>query len=357
MKVLVIGAGVLGSLYAAYLSRSGNAVSLLARGERLKQLREHGLVMEKWDTGERFEAPVKLVETLAVDDAYDLVLVLVRKNQVDALLPMLAANRATPNILFMVNNAEGYQPLVDALGAERVLLGFPGAGGTRKEHVIQYHIVEGNAQPTTLGEIDGRISPRLKTVAAIFESAGLPTSLSTNMDAWLKTHVALVSPIANALYLAGGDNYRLSRTPDGIVLMIRAVKEGLAALNQLGIPITPAKYRVLSWFPEPILVAVMRKSLNTQRAELLLARHANHARDEMAKLAEEFHQLVLQSGLPTPAMDYLRLYITPDVPALPENNDRIALDWRGVWKLMAGSAALITGGIVLAHLLKKDSRN
>jgi 2-dehydropantoate 2-reductase len=356
MNILVIGAGVLGSLYAAYLSRSGNKVSLLARGERLTQLREHGLVVEKWDTGEQYEAQVNLVETLAADDAFDLVLVLVRKNQVDALLPMLAANRATPNILFMVNNAEGYQPLVNALGAERVLLGFPGAGGTRIDHVIQYHIVEGNTQPITMGEIDGSITPRLKNVAAVFESAGLPTSLSTNMDAWLKTHVALVSPIANALYLAGGDNYRLSRTPDGIVLMVRAVKEGLAVLNQLDIPITPAKYRVLSYIPEPILIAVMRKSLNTQRSELLMARHANHARDEMGKLADEFHQLALQSGVSTPAMDYLRLYITPDVPALPENNDRLAVDWRGVWKLLAGLATLITGGIVVAHLLKKDSR-
>jgi 2-dehydropantoate 2-reductase len=355
MNVLVIGAGVLGSLYAACLSRSGNAVTLLARGERLKQLREHGLVVENYDTGEGFKAPVDLIETLAVDEAYDLVLVLVRKNQVDALLPLLAVNHATPNILFMVNNAEGFQPLVNVLGAERVLLGFPGAGGTRKDQVIQYNIV-GDLQPTTIGEIDGRITPRLKAIAALFESAGFPTSLSINMDAWLKTHVALVSPIANALYLAGGDNYRLSRTPDGIVLMVRAVKEGLAVLKQLGIPITPAKYRVLAWIPEPIMIAVMRKSLNTQRAELLMARHANHARDEMEKLADEFHQLALQSCIPTPAMDYLRLYIDSDVPPLPENNDRVSVDWRGVWKLLGGSAALITGGIILTHLLKRNSR-
>jgi hypothetical protein len=87
-----------------------------------------------------------------------------------------------------------------------------------------------------------------------------------------------------------------------------------------------------------------------------MARHANHARDEMEKLADEFHQLALQSCIPTPVMDYLRLYIDSDVPPLPENNDRVSVDWRGVWKLLGGSAALITGGIILTHLLKRNSR-
>ena len=39
----------------------------------------------------------------------------------------------------------------------------------------------------------------------MFEQAGFPAATNRNMDAWLKTHVALVSPIAHALYLAGGD--------------------------------------------------------------------------------------------------------------------------------------------------------
>ena len=34
MKFIIIGAGALGSLYAAYLARDGHDVSLVARGER-----------------------------------------------------------------------------------------------------------------------------------------------------------------------------------------------------------------------------------------------------------------------------------------------------------------------------------
>lgn len=46
LNVLVYGAGVLGSLYAARLQQSGCNVSILARGQRLAELREHGIVLE-----------------------------------------------------------------------------------------------------------------------------------------------------------------------------------------------------------------------------------------------------------------------------------------------------------------------
>ena len=45
-RVLVYGAGVQGGLYAARLHQAGLDVSLLARGRRLADLREHGIVLE-----------------------------------------------------------------------------------------------------------------------------------------------------------------------------------------------------------------------------------------------------------------------------------------------------------------------
>jgi 2-dehydropantoate 2-reductase len=247
-KILVYGAGVLGSLYAGKLHQAGYDVTLLTREERLTALRRDGLVLV--DDGaegspakeEHISLPV--ICKLAPDDIYDLVLVVVRKNQISSVLPALAANTGSPNILFLVNNAEGARPLVNALGHERVLLGFPGAGGRRTGNTVHYFLAS-SVQPTTIGELDGQHSARLAQVKQVFQDAGLPVAICDNMDAWLKTHVALVSPMANAIYLAGGSNYRLARTRDGVVLMVRAVKEGLRVLRALNIPLTPARYRVL----------------------------------------------------------------------------------------------------------------
>jgi 2-dehydropantoate 2-reductase len=246
MKILIYGAGVLGSLYAAPLQAAGHTVMLLARGQRLADLRAQGIVLEDARTGQRTTTHVDVVEQLTPEDVYDLIIVLMRKNQVDAILPALAANQHTPTILFMTNNASGAAAYVAALGAERVLLGFPGASGVRAGAAVRVYVAPRRIQPTTIGELDGTITPRLQAIAELFEQAGFPVAISRNVDAWLKTHVALVSPIANALYLAGGDNYRLAHTRDGLVLLIRAIREGLQVLRAHGIPITPPKYRALA---------------------------------------------------------------------------------------------------------------
>ncbi|HYI87915.1 MAG TPA: 2-dehydropantoate 2-reductase N-terminal domain-containing protein, partial [Burkholderiales bacterium] len=43
MKICVYGAGAIGGLMAAWLSRSGHEVSLVARGAQLEAIRREGL--------------------------------------------------------------------------------------------------------------------------------------------------------------------------------------------------------------------------------------------------------------------------------------------------------------------------
>jgi 2-dehydropantoate 2-reductase len=119
MRILVYGAGVIGSFNAARLSAAGHDVSLLARGARPAELREHGVVLEDTRSGLPTAMRVPLVERLDPDDAYDLVVVAMRRNQVPAILPDLARSARTPSVLFLGNNAAGPAPWVAALGPER----------------------------------------------------------------------------------------------------------------------------------------------------------------------------------------------------------------------------------------------
>ncbi|MFC1975767.1 ketopantoate reductase family protein [Chloroflexota bacterium] len=327
MKILFYGAGVLGSLYAARLQAAGQAVSILARGQRLSDIREHGIVLEDGDTRQRITTRVNVVEHLAPDDAYDLVVVLMRKNQVSAILPILAANRHTPNVLFMGNNAAGPDEMVEALGRERVLLGFARVGGYREGHVIITKVA--SSGPTPIGELDGQSTPRLQQITEAFKTAGFSVAISPK-DAWLKTHFVEIGPVAHAIYLARGDNYRLARTRDGLVLTIRAIREGYEVLRALGVPITPANHKIFNWISEPILVALMRRLFNTKTAEIEMSGHANAARDEFKHLAGEFRALARTTSVPTPALDRLYTYIDPAVPPLPEGSTQISPSWRSV---------------------------
>ena len=55
MRIVVVGSGVIGSIYGGRLARSGHDVTLLARGQRLADLRAHGLVLEDADWRRRTE--------------------------------------------------------------------------------------------------------------------------------------------------------------------------------------------------------------------------------------------------------------------------------------------------------------
>jgi len=309
MKILVYGAGVMGSLYAARLKESGQEVTILARGKRLTQIRQHGIVLEDATSGQRGTTAINAVERLSPEDAYDLVVVLMRKTQIAAVLPILAANRHTPNILFMCNNASGPDEMIEALGRARVLLGFPGAGGILQEHVVRYVVVSGRNQATTFGELDGRTTPRLKRISRAFTAAGFPVETCKNMDAWLKTHVVKVSPVANALCMVGGDSHRLARRRDALTLMVKGMREGFRVLRELHIPILPSKLKIVEWLPEPAVIFLMRLMVDTKEAEITMAGHVKVARDEMKHLADEIRALAGATSVPTPAMDRLYSYV------------------------------------------------
>ena len=120
MKILVYGAGNVGSLYAARLKEAGHDVNILARGHRLGEIREHGIVLEDFHTREETKTRVSAVERLDPEDAYDFVLVVLPSRSVNEVLPVLAANRNTPSLMFFGNNAAGPGEMIEAVGRKRV---------------------------------------------------------------------------------------------------------------------------------------------------------------------------------------------------------------------------------------------
>jgi 2-dehydropantoate 2-reductase len=209
----------------------------------------------------------------------------------------------------MLNNATGPGQMVADLGCQRVLLGFPGAGGTREGNLIRATVLSGVLQPTCLGELDGSSTPRVRKIAHLLKAAGFPTVVRSNMDAWLKTHVALISPIANALYMMDGNIHQLAHDRESVQLMLRAIREGFQVLHSLDVPVTPSRMRVLELIPEPLIVPLLQRLLDTKYAELVIARHANAARDEMKQIADEFRELVRLSSLRTPSSDRLYSFV------------------------------------------------
>jgi 2-dehydropantoate 2-reductase len=304
VNILIYGAGVIGTLYAARLRESGHRVTVLARGARLGDIRNYGLVVEDVISGRRSITQVDIAESLNPDDRYDAVLVAVRRDQLDSVLQDLATNRRIPTILFMLNNPNGSRHLVKILGGERVLLGFPGAGGTRDGHIVRYALIA--QQPTTMGEMGGRRNARLRVLAAAFREAGFPTKISRDMDAWLKTHAFFVTAVCGAIYLSGGDCGRLSEDDATLTLMTKGVCEGFAAVRALGLPVKPFPLKVLfAWLPLRFAIGYWRRFFATKVADVVFGQHARIAAREMRDVASDCRTLLEQSGAEASALSKL----------------------------------------------------
>jgi 2-dehydropantoate 2-reductase len=260
MKLLVYGAGVLGSLFSVRMHEAGHDVSLLARGERLAALRRHGVQLAEEDSPVVRRVPVPVVEHPA--GGYDLIAVFVRTHQVDAVLASLAGLES--DVLFLLNWAAGAEPLGAVLGHERVLLGFPAAGGTMDGDVVRYRAAGLLTRrfPMPVGEPDGRTTPRLERIVRSFRTAGINAKAEPRMDAWLKTHAAFEVPLGQAVHAAGGP-VALAEDPDAVRGMIRLMRRNLAALPT---PPVPRGFVAVQTLPEGLLTAALRRFLRSPTA-------------------------------------------------------------------------------------------
>ena len=71
MRILIYGASVLGSLYAALLAKAGYDISIYARGKRLEVLKNNGLLYKKDQS--IIKAEIKILGKVPNDDMYDYV--------------------------------------------------------------------------------------------------------------------------------------------------------------------------------------------------------------------------------------------------------------------------------------------
>lgn len=300
MRIVVVGAGVIGSIYGDRLARSGHDVTLLARGQRLADLQAHGLVLEDANSGQRTEISLPVLNGVSRDDHYELALVPVRSEQLSSTLPILLDMGNRPDVLFFGNTMGHQTELVSAL-AERALFGFPAAGGVRDGAIVRYVLI--HQQKTTLGEAGGSSTDRIRKLKTMFSDAGFPTDVSSNISGWMLAHSAFVVPIAFALYRFDTDPRALAADAGTLRLMVRATREAFEAVDDAEIP---ANLRWL-YLRMPIAFAVRywRRVLASARGELWFGAHSRAAPDEMHALAHELRVAVQRARRPTPALDTL----------------------------------------------------
>lgn len=291
MKIVVLGAGVQGTIYGVRLARAGHDVTLIARGQRAQRLRSAPATLEDALTGVVACAQLPVQEELDADLQADLCLVTVRCEQLHAVLPVLSGARQVARFLFLVNKADSWQPVFSALGRDRTVLGFPGTSGSiTGDGVVRY--VDVKQQPTA-------IEATAPELARLLRRAGFPVEQVRDMPAWLIRHALFVTAVCGALYEVDCDTAQLAADRERVRYLVQAVRSGLQALDRHRIGPEPLALRaIFRWVPLPLATRYWQGLLASPQAAHYFAGHARHAPIEMAMLAAELRQQITQQEAP-----------------------------------------------------------
>ncbi|MDQ2784966.1 MAG: 2-dehydropantoate 2-reductase, partial [Chloroflexota bacterium] len=249
VRILVYGAGAVGSFLAARLGLTGADVTLLGRPVTVESLASTGLALETG--GRTFVALVRVVATVdAVYTPPDLVFLAVKSPDTEATLPdlkRLAERGAT--ICTMQNGIGNEQMLIAALGAEHVLSGVITISVSMPEPgLVAQHTGEGGVAfaPVPGGPMPG-------AALAIFDEAGLPAvGVASYRD--LKWSKLLLNLLANAqAAILDSDASAVVRDPTLFGIEQRAFREALRVMRHV-----PAQPIALPGYDVPKLALAMR---------------------------------------------------------------------------------------------------
>ena len=107
MKYLVVGAGGTGGSIGAYMTEAGKDVTLIARGEHLRQIQEHGLRMETTKKGDYVINPIKATDMDHYDEQPDIIFVCVKGYSLEDTIPFIRRVAKENTIVIPILNIYG----------------------------------------------------------------------------------------------------------------------------------------------------------------------------------------------------------------------------------------------------------
>ena len=204
MNIAVIGAGAIGGHIAARLAAAGESVSVVARGEHLKAIRERGLVLK--EGGEEIVARVAASDRIADVGRPDLVVLGVKAHQVAPIAADVASILSPETMVLTAQNGvpwwyffkhggryeghrlESVDPggiIAGHLPVDAVIAAISYQAAEIESPGVIRH-VEGHRLP--LAEIDGAKTARVAALAELFSRSGFksPVLGDVRTEIWMK---------------------------------------------------------------------------------------------------------------------------------------------------------------------------
>lgn len=170
MRIAIVGAGAMGSVYAGILGAAGNEVwAVDVWDEHVEAIRARGLTVE--GASGRRTVRIQATSDPAEAGLCDLVVIATKAFDVERAAQAAAPLVGPETVVLPIQNGLGSADRAAAiLGEESVAIGV--AGGFGASLVAPGHVHHNGWELVRLGERHGPVTPRLDRIAKVWEDAG-----------------------------------------------------------------------------------------------------------------------------------------------------------------------------------------
>lgn len=305
MKLLIVGAGIIGSIYGWAFAEAGHDVTHLVRPGRAAQFKD-GFKIDMYDVRKNHKRDfighytIRVTENVQPSDGYELVIVPTKHYQLIDTLKQLVPQTGNAAYFLLTQNWDGTEAIDAILPPSHYVYGDAKAGGT----------FEGNKLIATIasvdvGQVGGRHNACLDKVIELCNSAQVGVTVQENVLHYLWVQYAVTGGLWPALVKAGSleavlDNRQIGEQG------IRAARECLEVVARRGVDLK--KYPEVNMYmnKSPIAMWVANLAIKVMfRFNKLVQRSSAHGLSDAQEIKAFYYDLLNTGhrlGVHMPAM-------------------------------------------------------
>jgi 2-dehydropantoate 2-reductase len=317
MKTLIVGAGIIGTIYGWAFAEAGHDVTHLVRPGKAAQFK-NGFKIDMYDVRKGHKRDfighyaIRVTETIQPADDYELVIVPTKHYRLLETLKQLVPQTGNADYWLLTQNWDGTEAIDAIIPPSRYVYGDAKAGGKFEGETLISTLAS-----VDIGQVNGRHDACLDKVIALCQSAQVGVTVQENILHYLWVQYAITGGLWPALVKAGGLEAVLDNRQAG-EQGLRAVRECLEVLTKRGVDLKkyPETKMYMNsapfgmWIASLVIKALFRFSKLVQRSSL-------HGLGDIEEVKAFYYDLLntgCQLGVEMPAMRAFEMDILQFTP-------------------------------------------
>ena len=241
MRIVVLGAGAMGSVFGARLHLGGAEVTLLDVNEaHIAAVRETGLSVALDEGTQVLDIPIMRPEVF--EDPADLILLFTKIFHTDAALQTIRRHLNSTPVLSLQNGIGNVERIARHLPMERILIGMT---MTPAEFIAPGKVASYGPATTQFHAADGQHRQLLDDIAAAMRAGGIDAAIDPDIQAAIWEKAAFNCAMNGLCALSNATPGAIGASEAGRTLAFEVADEAVSVARASGVAADPDKVRAL----------------------------------------------------------------------------------------------------------------